>query len=625
MFAGLHLEQSEFLWDYFDLLHAAAVFLSVLILISAADDLFLDAVYWGRRIARRLKGRPIQDAPTMAEVQARPQRPLAIMVPAWQEHDVIAQMLERMVATLDYDQYVIFAGTYPNDPDTIREVERMGRRYRHLVRVETPNPGPTSKADCLNAIVRAIFAYEKRESTRFAGAVLHDCEDVLHPIELRYFNFMLDRHDLIQIPVVALERSWWDIISGTYMDEFAEWHGKDLIVRETLTGTVPSAGVGTCFSRRALVHLDATNPGEPFNTATLTEDYDIAERLARAGMTSTIGLMNVPSRVTHRGFRKRARHLDVEHPLCVREYFPNTFRTSYRQKARWTLGISLQGWAQLGWSRSLGANYFLFRDRKVLITSLVGVAVYFLILNLVLLFAALETGAWGGPPPEVFYPTGWFGTIVSLNVLAFFLRLGQRAWFVSRLHGWENGLMSTPRLIVGTIVNAAATMRAARQYLSSVLFGTKLVWDKTMHDFPAGSELRDRPRTLEEVLLAWHAVTPKDLEDARAEGGDVGETLLRRGAVSPDTLGEARAFFSGEPYRPSAGETPAVQPEPVSETVAPRAEPAADRAQKEQVRRALLMYEPDKHGAVEQFLAHLDIVPRDTVGSAFPQLGKETK
>lgn len=31
------------------------------------------------------------------------------------------------------------------------------------------------------------------------------------------------------------------------MDEFAEWPGKDLVVRESMTDTVPSAGVGTCL------------------------------------------------------------------------------------------------------------------------------------------------------------------------------------------------------------------------------------------------------------------------------------------------------------------------------------------------------------------------------------------
>ncbi|WP_163364477.1 glycosyltransferase family 2 protein, partial [Escherichia coli] len=89
-----------------------------------------------------------------------------------------------------------------------------------------------------------------------------------------FLNYLLPRKDLIQLPVVSLERGYGELIAGTYMDEFAEWHAKDLVVREALAKAVPSAGVGTCFSRRAMQALKAHNHDEPFNTASLTEDYD---------------------------------------------------------------------------------------------------------------------------------------------------------------------------------------------------------------------------------------------------------------------------------------------------------------------------------------------------------------
>ena len=43
------------------------------------------------------------------------------MVPAWLEYDVIASMLETMVSTLEYKNYMIFAGTYQNDERTIKK------------------------------------------------------------------------------------------------------------------------------------------------------------------------------------------------------------------------------------------------------------------------------------------------------------------------------------------------------------------------------------------------------------------------------------------------------------------------------------------------------------------------
>ena len=150
------------------------------------------------------------------------------------------------------------------------------------------------------------------------------------------------------------------------MDEFAEWHARDLVVRESLSGMVPSAGVGTCFSRYALTTLAAETDNQPFNTDTLTEDYDIGARLMQHGMKLIFCLFPVDFIVQRKSWfgLGHLREVRVRMPLCVREYFPSTFKTAYRQKARWTLGICFQGWQQVGWSGSLATKYLLFRDRK---------------------------------------------------------------------------------------------------------------------------------------------------------------------------------------------------------------------------------------------------------------------
>ena len=49
---------------------------------------------------------------------------------------------------------------------------------------------------------------------------------MLHPLELKYYNYLLPRMDFIQLPVTSLEREWYELVAGTYMDEFAEWHTK---------------------------------------------------------------------------------------------------------------------------------------------------------------------------------------------------------------------------------------------------------------------------------------------------------------------------------------------------------------------------------------------------------------
>ena len=50
---------------------------------------------------------------------------------------------------------------------------------------------------------------------------MHDAEDVIHPYELQLFNYLLDRMDLIQLPVYSFQREIGEFVAGTYMDEFA--------------------------------------------------------------------------------------------------------------------------------------------------------------------------------------------------------------------------------------------------------------------------------------------------------------------------------------------------------------------------------------------------------------------
>lgn len=473
---------------YLAFVRATALVTAVLITVFSIDDLVVDVTFWVRAAYRRLVIRPRYPALAVTALYEKPEQTIAIMIPAWREDDVIAAMIENTISSLNYKDYCIFVGTYVNDPDTIAEVERMRRRYRRVIRVEIPRAGPTCKADCLNVMVNAIFQLETETGCTFAGIVLHDSEDVLHPLELKFFNYLLPRKDLIQLPVVSLERRYRELIAGTYMDEFAEWHAKDLVVREALAGAVPSAGVGTAFSRRAMLTLIEHNAQEPFNTQSLTEDYDIGARLAAEGLPSIMAHYSVEFRVHRKtlfGFG-REKEIGLRMPLCVREFFPNTFKTSYRQKARWTLGISLQGWAQLGWTHSFWGNYFLVRDRKALLAPTIALLSYFVLANFLIFGAwAWFFGLAGDPVPH----RTWFNILLWFNAAALTTRIVQRFIFVNRIYGWEHGLLSPARLVVASFVNFAATMRAVRIYFSSLIFGTPIVWDKTMHEFPTSKDL----------------------------------------------------------------------------------------------------------------------------------------
>ncbi|OEC66688.1 type II secretion system protein E [Pseudomonas sp. AP19] len=536
---------------YYSFLEVATIVVAVLILISSLDDLFIDLWYWSRRLFRKFtvdrKYRPL----TAEQLMARDEQPLAIMVPAWLEYDVIAPMIENMVSTLDYQNYVVFVGTYINDQRTIDEVERMRRRYKQLHRVEVPHAGPTCKADCLNWVIQAIFLYEETHGTTFAGVVLHDSEDVLHPLELRLFNYLLPRKDMIQLPVVSLERNWYEWVAGTYMDEFAEWHGKDLVVRESMTDTVPSAGVGTCFSHRALRVLAGETQNQPFNTDSLTEDYDVGARLAKVGMNAIFVRFPVQFRVLRKSWFRKPYESTLKMPLCVREFFPDTFRTAFRQKARWTLGIGLQGWEQMGWNGSLANRYLLFRDRKGVVTAFVSILAYVILVQLVALIILRQSGLWDVSFPTPFEANGWIKYLLIANGIALGWRILHRCYFTTVLYGWQHGLLSIPRMVVGNFVNFMAASRAWRMFLVGKVLNRKLVWDKTMHDFPSTDLVAAAPRKLGSVLLSWQAINDTHLQTALDEQQTrhmpLGRILLSHGWLDDETLAEAIAFQNDLP------------------------------------------------------------------------------
>jgi adsorption protein B len=538
---------------YYSGLETLAAILAVVILVSSIDDLFIDVWYWTRRIYRSLTTKREQVALNAGQLREKGEQLIAIMVPAWQEEEVIAAMIENMVEVLEYHNYVVFIGTYVNDPKTTAEVDRMARRYRQVHRIEVPHDGPTCKADCLNWVIEAILLYQKDHALEFAGVVLHDSEDVLHPLELKFFNYLLPRKDMIQLPVASLEREWYELVAGTYMDEFAESHAKDMVVRESVSGVVPSAGVGTCFSRRALLALVGTTHNKPFNTNSLTEDYDVGNRLAQLGMRAIFGVFPVSFRVERKPlFRSsRKRVLIVRMPLCVREFFPDTFRDAYRQKARWVLGIGLQSWEQIGFQGSLAARYLLLRDRKSTVTAIVNVLAYLLVVQFIVVNLGLALGWQGRFYPSLFAENSVLRDLIYLNAITLAIRSAHRIYFTTILYGWEHGLLSLPRMVISNFINFMAVLRAWRMYLSYLFRGRVLAWDKTSHDFPTSTQLLRGRQRLGELLHSWQALDDgslgKALQEQKRTQMPLGHILVSNGWLDEETLAEAIAYQADLP------------------------------------------------------------------------------
>lgn len=200
------------------LVRELALFAAAGFLILGASDLLVDLIWMFlrvRRWARRVQPASLAALPPPAQ----PGR-LAILIPVWQEAAVIGPMLRHACTAWGPDDVRLYVGCYPNDPDTIAAVDAV--EDPRIRRVVGGRPGPTTKADCLNALWVALLADEAAEGAVFKGIVLHDAEDVVHSGELRLFDRLLERFDLIQLPVLPLIDPRRRGVSATYVDEFAE-------------------------------------------------------------------------------------------------------------------------------------------------------------------------------------------------------------------------------------------------------------------------------------------------------------------------------------------------------------------------------------------------------------------
>jgi len=532
---------TDFLADLGLFTQAALVVTVVLFTISGIDDLLIDVYYVCRQLYMQLYVRPRFPRLKEEQLLGAVEQPIAIIVPAWQESPVIGKMIDNTVRTLRYSKYTIFVGTYPNDPDTQLEVERARERYENVERIVCPKDGPTNKADCLNWIIQGVRHYEQKHGTRFSIFLMHDAEDIVHPLSLKLFNFLMPRFAMIQIPVFSLPRRWSEFTAGVYMDEFAELHSKDLIVRERLGRNVPSAGVGTAFSHEAVEALGMANENQLFSLDSLTEDYDFGFRLRAVGLKSIFVRFPYERETMQKPWWSRTpRKVRVTDYIATREYFPSEFWLAVRQKTRWVIGITLQGWANLGWRGDWRTKYILFRDRKTLLTSQLNVIGYALVL--------LVLGFWIG---EALHPDGhrfvalselapWVKLLLWVNGGFLVLRLVQRFVAVTRIYGPMQGLLSAPRLIWGNFINFFACWRALKQYASYLRTGKLIKWDKTDHVYPSDDALVAYRRRLGDLLLEKRLVSVAALNEAleqqKSDPRPLGSILVERGVVREDEM-----------------------------------------------------------------------------------------
>jgi adsorption protein B len=353
----------------------------------------------------------------------------------------------------------IYVGCYPNDPATLAAVRVRAARDPRVRPVVCTRPGPTTKADCLNHLWRAMLADEVAGGVTAKAVVLHDAEDVVHAAEPAIFDRLIEAFDLVQLPVLPLIDPGSRWIAGHYADAFAEAHGKTLVVREAIGAAMPSAGVGCAIGRQMLGRIAAAAGGAPFDPASLTEDYEIGLKVHALG---------------GRGIFVRLPGAGGGAVVAIREYFPATFATAVRQKARWMAGIALDGWDRMGWRGGIAERWMRLRDRRAPIAMIVLAAGY----AALVLWVACYLG--GMTIPDL--SAGWRALLwANAGLVAW--RMAVRMGFVAHAYGWREGMRAGPRMIVGNIVDMAAARRGIMLYLRGRRDGG-MRWEKTAHRFP---------------------------------------------------------------------------------------------------------------------------------------------
>jgi bacteriophage N4 adsorption protein B len=463
--------------------HVALVAVATTFVLSGIGDLYFDLHYWYRRLWLSWMWRKKDwERLTLERLEAREQQKIAILVPAWNEGEVIGHMLRNACETILYRNYDIFVGTYPNDEQTQAAVDTISTMFPQVHKVVAPDPGPSTKAENLNHMYQYLAEYERQTGQRyslFEVVVGHDSEDIIHPLSLLMYNYLIPRKDMIQIPVFPIPMPWHYFTHWTYADEFAENHTRILVSREYGRGFVPSAGVGTAYTRRAFDLISWRYAGDVFSPTSLTEDYELGLRLHLEGIRAAFvsQKMQIPPHVKVKGTKK------LSEWIATQAMFPTSFEKAVRQKTRWNIGIVLQGWANVGWQGSPGMIVNLLHDRKPVVTSLISVLAYPILAYYIAYELFVRLVAWE-LPPLVEHRTILWNLIVVASIFMVW-RLGQRAMAVAWVYGVGPGLLSILRSPWANLINFVAMIRALDQYIGKrIILGEAIAWDKTTHEFP---------------------------------------------------------------------------------------------------------------------------------------------
>lgn len=440
--------------------HELLLFAGIFFLIGAIDDLAVDLMWLWFKCTGRARYQRINREKYS---QQKLTRSAAIFIPTWNESRVIGDTITHLLNAWPQNGLRLYVGCYRNDSATIAAVAAAAGEDPRLRLVIHDRLGPTTKGDCLNRLYKAMRNDERRMGGLFGFVVFQDAEDLVDSAALSLLDRAIDDGaDFAQLPVEPLVQSDSRFIGSHYCEEFAEAHGKSMVVRDALGAALPGAGVGCAISRRALQNLCRRRIDlQPFCAESLTEDYELGLTIAEDGGTCRF---------------VRARGEEDGRLIATRAYFPPRLGQAVRQKTRWVHGIALQSWDRIGWSRGFVETWMRARDRRGPFTSLV-LAIGYSLLALTLILWSLYAVGLGNPITL----TPFLKILLIINLCTFAWRAVFRFAFTARNYGVLEGAFAVLRVPLSNVIAIIAGRRAVFAYLRT-LAGHSAVWDKTQHD-----------------------------------------------------------------------------------------------------------------------------------------------
>ncbi len=535
-----------------DILYIIGLTLVILYIAMGFDDFLWDIFSLTKR---RKYNKSRFDFKTL---RSSPPKLLAVTIGAWNESEVIEDVVENLLLSIQYPKsmYHLFVGVYPNDLETLTIVSELEKKYSNVHCIVNPKEGPTSKAQNINNVISKIMDFEKANNYKFASITVHDAEDVVHPYELLVTNYLIDKYSALQFPVFPLMQKptfknfFKNLTVGTYADEFAENHYITMVGRCSTGAFVPSAGTGLALSREVFDYFENE---EIFPDGSLTEDYRLSLTLYEKGLPMYYVLDSIP--------RVSNDNKIVYDYVATRSMFPATFKKAVKQKTRWTLGITMQSVSMKEvFAKSnlpFTARYTIYRDLKAKVGNILAFVGYpVLIYFIISLFVPLPT----------IYPKYSLSWYLCLVVTLFMLeRQTVRAAAIYHIYGFKMMFFSSLlppfvpiKTIWGNVINLVSTLSAYKQKLLSNKEKKKsknknkdIKWAKTEHTFLPKEILKRYHRTYGDILIEQEIIDPEKLSVALSNKPSklfIGDYLVEQNIITGNEHLKVLALKKGIQY-----------------------------------------------------------------------------